>query len=445
MQRFDRFSFFVCLGLFVATAALAGIRGQGCQAASPTQAASDGLPGTIVPEGLGVNIHFTDPRPGEMEMLAAAGFRWIRMDFGWEGIEREKGKYDFCAYDRLISALEKHHVRAVFILDYANQHYDRGQSPYSDEGRQAMARWAAAAARHFRGRGILWEMYNEPNIFFWRPRPDVSQYAKLALEVGRALRAAEPRETYIGPATSTVDFKFLEKCFQAGLLEYWSAVSVHPYRQEGPETAAKDYARLRQLIDRYAPKGKKIPIVSGEWGYSSGWNKFDETRQGKMLPRQFLVNLAHEVPLSIWYDWHDDGQDVKEPEHHFGTVHFNCEPDRRPIYTPKPAYTAAQTLTTMLDGFRFDKRLPQPADDDYAYVFTTGSQRRFAAWTTAQPHPVKIATGQGQFTVVSYLGEKSQATAHDGSVKITLTDAPQYILPRDSEPRISPIHPTASK
>ena len=39
------------------------------------------LPAAAVPEGLGVNIHFTDPRPGEMEMLAAAGFRWVRMDF----------------------------------------------------------------------------------------------------------------------------------------------------------------------------------------------------------------------------------------------------------------------------------------------------------------------------------------------------------------------------
>jgi hypothetical protein len=25
-----------------------------------------------IPEGIGVNIHFTDPRPGEMKMLAAA-------------------------------------------------------------------------------------------------------------------------------------------------------------------------------------------------------------------------------------------------------------------------------------------------------------------------------------------------------------------------------------
>ena len=75
-----------------------------------------------------------------------------------------------------------------------------------------------------------------------------------------------------------------------------------------------------ELIDQYAPKGKQIPILSAEWGYSAAWKDFDETKQGKMLPRQWLVNLANDVPLSIWYDWHDDGTDPKEPEHHFGTV-----------------------------------------------------------------------------------------------------------------------------
>src|SRR6185295_8981306 len=41
------------------------------------------LPASTIPDCLGVNIHFTDPRPGEMKMLADAGFRWVRMDFHW--------------------------------------------------------------------------------------------------------------------------------------------------------------------------------------------------------------------------------------------------------------------------------------------------------------------------------------------------------------------------
>ncbi len=383
-----------------------------------------------MPDGLGVNIHFTDPQPGEMEMLVAAGFRWVRMDFAWEGTERDRGKYDFSAYDHLMATVDKHRIRAMFILDYANRNYDRGLSPSSEEGRQAMARWAAAAARHFRGRGILWEMYNEPNISFWKPKPDVNQYAKLALEVGRAIRAAEPAEMYVGPATSTIDSAFLEKCFQAGLLEYWSAVTVHPYRQEGPETAAADYARLRQLIDRYAPQGTKIPIISGEWGYSSAWNRYDEARQGKMLPRQWLVNLAHDVPLSIWYDWHDDGLDAKEPEHHFGTVHFAYDATRQPVCQPKPAYLAAKTLTTTLGGFRFEKRLPQPSGDDYVYLFAKGNERRFVVWTTsAKAHSVQIAVGPGPCSVTDHVGQAMTAIPRGDSLEITLTDAPLFLLP----------------
>ncbi len=391
--------------------------------------AATGLPGPNVPDGLGVNIHFTDPRPGEMEMLAAAGFRWVRMDFAWEYTERTQGQYDFAAYDHLMAELDKHHVRVIFIIDYSNRHYDGGQSPASDEGRLAMARWAAAAVKHFRGRGVVWEMYNEPNIFFWRPKPDVQQYTKLALEVGRAL-AVTPNETYIGPATSTIDFKFLETCFQAGLLKYWSAVSVHPYRQEGPEAAAGQYDRLRQLIDRYAPKGKKIPIISGEWGYSSAWKNFDETRQGKMLPRQWLTNLAYHVPILIWYDWHDDGTNAAEPEHHFGVVGFPYDASRRPVYQPKPAYLAAKTLTTALDGFHFDKRLPPADGKDYLYAFAKDGRLRYAVWTTAKEHAVRLAVNGSRWQVIDHLGGKRPLASKDGGAEITLTDAPQYVLPQ---------------
>jgi hypothetical protein len=48
---------------------------------------------TSVTDNLGVNIHFTDPQPGEMAMLAAGGFRWVRMDFFWHNTERQVGQY----------------------------------------------------------------------------------------------------------------------------------------------------------------------------------------------------------------------------------------------------------------------------------------------------------------------------------------------------------------
>ena len=379
------------------------------------------------PDGLGVNIHFTDPKPGEMEMLAAAGFKWIRMDFSWDSTEKQKGKYDFAAYDGLMSALDGHHIRPIFILDYSNPNYDRNLSPHTDAGREAFAKWAAAAATHFKGRGVVWEMYNEPNIAFWEPKPNTDDYTKLALAVGKAIREAAPEELYIGPACSTMDFKFLEACFKAGCLEYWSAVSVHPYRQKDPETVAADYARLREMIKQYAPAGKQIPIVSGEWGYSSGWKKFDEERQGKYLPRELLTNLASGVPISIWYDWHDDGADPAEPEHHFGTVHAEFHAGRDPGYDAKPAYVAMKRMSDALKGCSFEKRLETERQTDWALCFHDSVGQHLAVWTTAEPHEVLIPGLNGTWRL-DQARDGGELRSNEKGLILHVSDSPQYLV-----------------
>ncbi|MCS7303918.1 MAG: cellulase family glycosylhydrolase [Thermoguttaceae bacterium] len=390
------------------------------------------LPEPVIPECLGVNIHFTDPRPGEIEMLAEAGFRWIRMDLSWAATEPRKGQYDFSAYDRLMEVLQKHQLRALLILDYHNRFYDQGLSPYTEEGRQAMARWAAAATQRYQGRGILWEMYNEPNIpQFWKPKPNPEHYILLAKAVGKAIRQVAPKELYIGPATSQIDMKFLEACFQGGLLEYWDAVSVHPYRQSPPETVRPEYTKLRTLINKYAPPGKKIPILSGEWGYSAVWKNFNEDKQGKYLARQFLINLLSEVHLSIWYDWHDDGPDPNEPEHHFGTVRHRYFQGRQPVYDPKPAYWAAKTLSSQLKGFRLAQPICLDSQEDYLLQFQRGKESRWVAWTLAhQPKERQLPLPEGKYALFSHTGQPmgSQTAGPKGMV-LTLTDAPQYIIP----------------
>ena len=178
------------------------------------------LPSTTVPDGWGVNIHFTDPQPREMEMIAKAGFKWVRMDFFWQEIEKEKGVYDFSADDRLMASLKKNGIRPIFILDYGNDLYEKG-SPRSPKAVAAFAAFAAASVTHFKGQGVVWEMWNEPNIFFWKPSPNVNDYITLATAVGKSIRKAEPQEWYVGPATAGIDFAFLEACFKARLLDYW--------------------------------------------------------------------------------------------------------------------------------------------------------------------------------------------------------------------------------
>lgn len=394
------------------------------------------LNSSALPQGVGVNIHFTDARPGEIKMIADAGFRWVRMDFKWDLTEPERGRYDFSPYERLLTSLDQHGIHALFILDYGNPLYTEDKAVRGAEAQKAFARWAVAAAKHFAERGIIWECFNEPNIpMFWPPKPNVNEYISLALLVGRSFRSAVPNEKLIGPATSALDLRFLEACFEAGLLEYWSAVSVHPYRQSNPENAANEYCVLRDMIDRYRPRGAgsaAIPIVSGEWGYSSAWRNISEEKQSQLLTRSWLTNMANGIPLSIWYDWQDDGSDPGEAEHHFGLIRFVPEAARDLKYEPKPSYLASRTLNAFTTNYVFQSRLPVGNDTDYVLVFGNGEDQRIAAWTTASPsHQITIPLKAGSYVVTKHTGEVSETvSSHANGMILSLSTAPVFLRKR---------------
>ena len=408
-----------------------------CLAAVAAQGAD--LPELVLPQGVGVNIHFTRGHERDLDLIAAAGFKFIRMDFGWGGTERKKGEYNWAAYDELTANLEKRGLRALYILDYSNPLYEETvvsknpitgkehkdtASPQHPESVTAFARWAGAAAKHFAGRRIIWEIWNEPNISFWKPKPDVQQYTALALATAKAVRAADPNATIIGPATSEVPMKFLEEFFAAGALAHLDAVSVHPYRsyKKGSETAAEDYAKLRALIEKHAPTPakKNLPIISGEWGYSTFTNKgVSLETQAAFLARQQLANLYAGVPISIWYDWKNDGTDLGEREHNFGTVTHDLQ--------PKPAYLAVQTLTRELSGYRIEERLAT-GTNDFVLLLSRGAERKLAAWTTGESHEATMGgLNFESASAISGDGKPAEAKLTRRSLSLKLTALPQYV------------------
>jgi len=331
------------------------------------------LPGPVVGQGWGVNIHFTREQPGELRMIRDAGFKWVRMDMTWSKVEKVRGVFDFTEYDALVRGLDANGLRAIFILDYGNALY-QANPPNTREGREGYARFAAAAAERYQGIGVLWEIWNEPNhIQFWKPAPNVADYVALAKETVRAIRRSNPQEWIVGPAVSGFDWGFLEGCFQAGLLKDLDAVSVHPYRMVEPESVAADWNRLRQLVRRYAPRGKNIPLLSGEWGYSEKYADMNEVRQADFVTRQMLTNLASGVNLSVWYDWKDDGLDDKEVEHHFGIVDTALR--------PKAAYMEIQRLSQSLGGATFVRRI-NGSGGRHDLAFRHGGAAKLVAWSS---------------------------------------------------------------
>jgi hypothetical protein len=273
---------------------------------------------------------------------------------------------------------------------------------------------------------VLWEIWNEPNIHFWSPEPNMNQYIMLAKATTRAVREADADATIFGPATSAFDWKFLEACGAAGLFESWDAVSVHPYREYSrpPETACADYEKLRKMIEQHTPPGKaRPPILSGEWGYSSHTKGLSQETQAAFAARQQLVNLFCEVPVSVWYDWKNDGTDAAEREHNFGTVDHKLK--------PKPPYIALKTLTRELSGYRVESRTSLASDADWVLQMrNAGGQRKLAAWTTGQPHSVSVSVpsnAASNVPVVKSDGTTSSVQAADDSIRLELGATPIYV------------------
>jgi hypothetical protein len=158
---------------------------------------------------LGVNIHLLRDNHG-LDLAQAAGFGFVRMDMQWANVERG-GRYRFFAYDALLRALDARGMGVLWILDYGHPDHG-GSTPRNPEDVAAFGRFAEAAASHFRGRNVQYEIWNEPDTSqFWAPSPNPTEYAALLREALAAIRRADPSAKVSSGGVSRFDGEFLRQ------------------------------------------------------------------------------------------------------------------------------------------------------------------------------------------------------------------------------------------
>ncbi|HEY0257881.1 MAG TPA: cellulase family glycosylhydrolase, partial [Candidatus Methylacidiphilales bacterium] len=322
----------------------------------------------------------------------------------------------------------------------------------------AYAQYAGAVAGHFKGKGVIWEVWNEPNwAMFWRSpgrklKPgtnipdyagrsdagDHEHYAKMALAATKAIRAADPDAVVLGPAYGGApQADFVDIMGKSGVIPLWSGFSIHPYPHGAPEESlSRDfYDPTLKMIQPYFTADRQVPIVVTEAGYSNAWAEIDEKTEGQYLARTYLYNLLCGIPLTVWYDFHDDGNSVKDQEQCFGITHHDYHAGAPNVYDPKAAYFAAATYADQLKNSLFKQRVKTDQDTDYLLEFTTQSdptswaKSTFVAWTTApDAHAIQIHAPRGTYQLTSFDGTtKSTVSCTDGVIPVTLDGGPQYL------------------
>jgi hypothetical protein len=288
-------------------------------------------------------------------------------------VEQKPGVYDFSKYDPVIDGAARKGMRVILILDYGNKVHDV-DAPRTREGRAAFLDFAVSAVRHYKHRGVIWEIWNEPNLsHFWRGSPSADEYAALVRVVVPGMRDVSADEWIVGGAFSRFDWNFIEEAFSNGMLNGLDAVSVHPYRdKKAPETVSADWSQLRALISRYAPN-KKIGMICSEWGGSTYSGGFSERAQGQQAMRQYLSNLSAGVPLTIWYSWRDRPDASSEKEQHFGLVDQD-------MHGKSSKSLVANTIGS-LSGYALEDKVSL-GDGNFGLIFKKGTSRKLAAWTS---------------------------------------------------------------
>ncbi len=372
---------------------------------------------------LGVNIHFTRDAAA-LDAAHSAGFTWVRMDLAWVEVETVPGVYDFSAHDQLIADLEIRGMRALFILDYGNPLYTGSERlpPTTPAALEAFGCYAEAAARHFAGHGVSYEVWNEPNVgFFWPPQPDAAQYAALVDEVITHVRAGDPQAQVVTGGLSCGDYSFLRGFMMAGGGTGVAAIGFHPYRVTAPETLTDELLAWRSIVSQAAPNN--LPTWDTEWGYSATWfgnghAPEARARQAVMVARELLTTWSAGFPLIIYYDLRDDGFDPTDAEQNFGLLAHDG--------AAKPTMQVVRTLTAAADKRRLIGFLSVEPSSVHALRLDGSTDVVVVMWASSGQATVQVPP---KVTAVNLLGEPLMLRPVNAQLELVVSEAagPVYL------------------
>jgi polysaccharide biosynthesis protein PslG len=393
---------------------------------------------------LGVNIHFTSDNQA-LDIIAAAGFSRVRMDLGWQGVETTKGVYDFSAFDALVSALASRGLVLHLILDYFNDLYPTSADPgYLTTTVPAFAAVSKAAAAHFAGKNVTFEVWNEENGGFWDPSANAAQYSALSSAAIAAVHSGSSSALVTTGGLAGFDDPFLEAMLDAGGAVGANAVGVHPYRQGGAESASDDLAFMRSIVA--SALSPAPPVWDTEWGYSSQWFGPDGgdsgatdggdggghapsalALQAQRVSRELLTAWALGFPMAIYYDIRDDGTDPNYDEDNFGLIHND--------YSDKPAIVAVRTLTKAASGRTFSGFLSTGFTSMHAMLLVGPKDRIVALWSDAAGTVTQVSC-PSTASATDMLGAPLPLTVDGGAASVTVSEVagPVFLtIPNPSE------------
>lgn len=281
------------------------------------------------------------PTDSQVQQIATGGVGTIRVPLNWSTIQPAAGAGpDWSSFDTLMEAPARYHVQALpviwgspsWVTDKPLDLPIAKLALWDEFLREAVARYGPNGSFWAEHSAVspdplpyepirLWQIWNEPNFFYFSDPVSPAAYAKLVVSSHAAISAVDPgAKVLLGgmfatpanpPPKAYSAVEFLEGLYaRKGVKSSFDGVALHPYARDTSELGP-DIEVVRATMKAHGDGATGLWLTEIGWGSASrGPFQKGVKGQARELSRAFSLFLAQRQRWRLegvdWWSLTDD-------------------------------------------------------------------------------------------------------------------------------------------
>lgn len=302
-----------------------------------------------------------------------AGLTCLRDRLSWAQTNPAEGVYDWGRYADSARAQAEAGITVYQVMhDCPEWAAETGPNPVSPRAapprdlRDAY-RYFREASAHFASEIPYWEIWNEPDIFFFAGRPE--EYAGILKAAYLGVHHGNPQARVLLGSLAMPPGEWYRRALECGLSDYIDIWNMHYYGP--PEGVINRIEANRRLMLDFGPEK---PIWLTEMGIPAnpaddGTYTESEREQASYLVKAYSHSLGHGVDRFFFFFMHEF---LEAASSLWGITHADL--------TPKPAYSALAQYAALLGDRHCLGRLDLGDEALYAYAWGPADDAVVVLW-----------------------------------------------------------------
>lgn len=287
----------------------------------------------------GTVLHLTEHNqalPEVVSMMREQKINSFRVDYIWSHLEKQPGI--FKPYDNKLETLIQNSaslgLHPVVILGAGNSIY-KINHPNSEADIKMFQSYVAWTAKHFKGKGVTYEVWNEWTMAkpytVSRSMDSAEKYYHLVEETQKTIKKIDPDAKVIAgdfnPFTPD-EKKWAQYLVKLGIMKNIDGLAIHPYLYSGRwylTSAKSDIDKLADINKNLENinQGKKIKFYITEIGIPSSYHFLQSSINNYREQYMDYAKSKSYIQGVWWYELIDDKSSNKTLENNFGIYNGN--------------------------------------------------------------------------------------------------------------------------